>query len=558
MRFAHPPRQPRTTAYGPRKGAILLIILVVSAAALYLGWRIPHDPGSQATTDDLLLIASGIMAASTCIWASLSAGPGRRGWILVAMGCTLWAVAQSIRTTSTNSGILVYTTAFLISVSLLMLGCGLLAGFGRGMGGYRQLCVDMVPPFTAVLIAVWLSDVGPFLQRYEVPRAVGIAALAHGLSSTGLIVLGMTGILASYRLRLAPGLQSLMTGMAIIAIADAFWMQRWIDREINFGVAADVAFCVGFVAVAVGALQERLLPDTGRLLRAEPVVAVPIAPLAAPITLLALFALIAAQTVWGEWTPHGTVITAVGGLIVVGFVLMWEHLVTERESALAEEIDVLSERIDGLISQVGRDPLTGLLNRRAFQERLDHELVIGRTRKASVVLALIDVDNFKQVNDNLGHQVGDQVLQAVASVLIGAARATDVVARYAGDEFVMIFPGITEEDAATVGHRMLEHVRLIGDQISALGGDRTSLSIGLAITHCCKRNASQLTAIADAAMYDAKEGGKDRLVAINADTLTAAAWWGAEPATSAVLARDDRRGTGPLSSSAGGQSLLAG
>jgi diguanylate cyclase (GGDEF)-like protein len=214
---------------------------------------------------------------------------------------------------------------------------------------------------------------------------------------------------------------------------------------------------------------------------------------------------------------------------------MWEDLVAERQSVLTEEIDLLSERIDGLISQVGRDPLTGLMNRRAFQERLEHELGSGRRVGHSVAIALIDVDNFKQVNDNLGHGVGDQVLQAVASVLIGACRASDIAARYAGDEFVMILPGVDEETAAQVCRRIGESVRRVNDQLRPVTSIGVTLSIGVAVTYRCKRNVAQLVAIADAAMYDAKEGGKDQVVAVNADTLVSSTVWGADPATSALV-----------------------
>lgn len=216
--------------------------------------------------------------------------------------------------------------------------------------------------------------------------------------------------------------------------------------------------------------------------------------------------------------------------------MMWENVDFERETVLTDEIDTLSDRIDGLISQVGRDPLTGLLNRRAFQDRLEYEIENGRASNQPVTIALIDVDNFKRVNDTLGHAVGDQVLQAVSSILIGACRGTDVAARYAGDEFVMIFPGIDEATAGQVAQRIVDSVRRINDQLMPATDVRVTLSVGVAVTHQCRRNVAQLVAIADAAMYDAKEGGKDRVIAIDADTLTMTAWWGADPAASSTWA----------------------
>ena len=134
------------------------------------------------------------------------------------------------------------------------------------------------------------------------------------------------------------------------------------------------------------------------------------------------------------------------------------------------------------------------------------------------------------------------MLQAVASILIGACRTSDVAARYAGDEFVMIFPGVDEQTAGQVSHRIIESVRRINDQLTPATGVHVSLSVGLAVTYRCKRNVAQLVAIADAAMYDAKEGGKDRVIAVDADTLTAAAYWGADPAASAAWATRQAQG----------------
>jgi regulator of RNase E activity RraA len=93
---------------------------------------------------------------------------------------------------------------------------------------------------------------------------------------------------------------------------------------------------------------------------------------------------------------------------------------------------------------------------------------------------------------------------------------------------------------------------LINEQLSAAVGVSVTLSVGVATTHRCKRSVAQLVAIADAAMYDAKEAGKDRVVAVDADTLVATAYWGAEPASSASAATwsavSDRRGSRSLRS----------
>jgi diguanylate cyclase (GGDEF)-like protein len=544
MRIASPTRAFRREQ-PDRKTALMLILVVVGLAALYIGWRIPHGSSGAFRTGDRLLLLCGIAAAGGSVMAAYKAACTRGGWLLIALGSFVWAIAQLFRAEASEPGMLVYTGLYLLTSICLVYGCVVLAGMGRGPGGYRLLLTDLFPPFIAVITLVWLADIGPFIKRFDLPRYVEVAAVAHGVSAVALIVVGLIGISSWRSLQVHPAVRSLMAGMALVALADGFWLQRWFDRNSSFGTAADVAFCIGFVTITVAALQTRLLALwQSSLPTPDPVYARRLTRHSAPFALLILLALIGGQATFGEMTDRGIAICAYSGLVVVVFAMMWENLVTEREAVLADEIDLLSERIDGLISQVGRDPLTGLLNRRAFQERLDHDILVGRGTGSSVAVALIDVDNFKQVNDSLGHAVGDQVLQAVASILIGVARSSDVVARYAGDEFVMIFPGITEDAAGLVCHRMVESVRLINEQLSPIGGIRVTLSIGVAFTDKCKRNASQLVAIADAAMYDAKESGKDRVVVVNADTLTAAAYWGAEATHAAAVehqARSDRR-----------------
>jgi diguanylate cyclase (GGDEF)-like protein len=225
------------------------------------------------------------------------------------------------------------------------------------------------------------------------------------------------------------------------------------------------------------------------------------------------------QALFGESVRYGIATTIAAALTMLAVVVTRQSIVLRRDRHLRQEIGELSTQIDGLISQVGRDPLTGLLNHTAIHERIDHELAFGRVNGEPVAVALIDVDNFKSINDSLGHQAGDRVLRAVASVLTAACRGTDVAARYAGDEFMLLLPGLDESNAGVVCVRIAREVRRINDDLNFGQIARVSLSIGVAVTHKCRRSVSQTVAIADAAMYDAKENGKDRVVVVNADTL---------------------------------------
>ena len=111
----------------------------------------------------------------------------------------------------------------------------------------------------------------------------------------------------------------------------------------------------------------------------------------------------------------------------------------EAQQQLAEQ----SERISTLETLSYRDELTGLLNRRGFNEQLRHALAIARRIESTGVLTFIDLDNFKTINDDLGHQAGDEVLVHLANLLDENVRATDVAARLGGDEFAVILQHTT-------------------------------------------------------------------------------------------------------------------
>ena len=144
------------------------------------------------------------------------------------------------------------------------------------------------------------------------------------------------------------------------------------------------------------------------------------------------------------------------------------------------------------------DPLTGLINRRAMLARLESELATFKRTGDSLAFAMIDVDNFKTINDTRGHAGGDAALQAIANVLQTRTRETDVPARFAGDEFALIMP---RTDAATIT-TVMERV------YDGLGEHGLGASIGVAFAHR-DISAEALIAKADDGVYAAKRAGKN-------------------------------------------------
>jgi diguanylate cyclase (GGDEF)-like protein len=158
------------------------------------------------------------------------------------------------------------------------------------------------------------------------------------------------------------------------------------------------------------------------------------------------------------------------------------------------------------------DSLTQLPNRRLLNDRLHQAVVQAKRDQTRLALMFIDLDKFKPVNDDFGHQAGDELLQAVARRLLACVRESDTVARLGGDEFVVLLPVIdVARDAITVGEKiqkaLIQPFTLSKGQTVSI-----SLSAGIAIYPEHGRDENELTKRADAAMYQAKTTGRDRFV----------------------------------------------
>jgi diguanylate cyclase (GGDEF)-like protein len=189
---------------------------------------------------------------------------------------------------------------------------------------------------------------------------------------------------------------------------------------------------------------------------------------------------------------------------------------TQREQALfaylAQQTAVAIENValhEQLRRQATVDEITGLSNHRRFREALAQE--VARTQRSGhpTALLLLDIDDFKQINDTYGHQLGDGILRTVADVIAGACRATDEPARYGGDELAVILPDTDLEGAWTVGESMrraVEELELALEDGTPL---RVTVSVGAgAVEH--DGDAGGLIEAADTALYQAKRAGKNR------------------------------------------------
>ena len=179
--------------------------------------------------------------------------------------------------------------------------------------------------------------------------------------------------------------------------------------------------------------------------------------------------------------------------------------------ALADSMSLALSNIalrEKLRTQSLRDPLTGLYNRRYMEDALERYVSLAERTSSATSVVMIDLDNFKRLNDEFGHAKGDAVLRDVAGQLVGALRPADVVARYGGEELMVILPNCGLEDAAAKA----EMLRMRVEGLSELHGVPISASFGVATVPETSTNAADIIPMADAALYAAKGAGKNRVV----------------------------------------------
>lgn len=189
-----------------------------------------------------------------------------------------------------------------------------------------------------------------------------------------------------------------------------------------------------------------------------------------------------------------------------------DHAMLDR---LREAVEIALRNaalIDRLQSQASVDSLTECYNRRAFDEFLRIETVRARRYRRTMALLLLDLDNFKHLNDDFGHPVGDHALRRVASLLLGAFRTTDVVCRLGGDEFAVIFPETTKQDAKRLATRLRARVEAtFPDELIPCA---VTASLGVGAFPADGEESQQLIRAVDHALYVAKSEGRNRVACV--------------------------------------------
>jgi diguanylate cyclase (GGDEF)-like protein len=177
-------------------------------------------------------------------------------------------------------------------------------------------------------------------------------------------------------------------------------------------------------------------------------------------------------------------------------------------AALALDRERATDSAEAYAHAAAVDTVTGVFNRRYFQVRLDEELQRSRRHQIPLALLLIDIDDFKHVNDSYGHLAGDTVLRDIGEILRRSVRIFDVCARFGGEEFVIIMPGSSTENAQRIAERIREHIEAYRPTDRVLASLRVTVSVGLTVSTSASA-PSQLLERADRALYMAKHAGKN-------------------------------------------------
>jgi diguanylate cyclase (GGDEF)-like protein len=179
--------------------------------------------------------------------------------------------------------------------------------------------------------------------------------------------------------------------------------------------------------------------------------------------------------------------------------------------ALADSMSLALSNIslrEKLRTQSLRDPLTGLYNRRYMEDALERFVSLGERTGTSTAVLMLDLDNFKRLNDEYGHAKGDAVLRDVAAQLIGGLRPSDVICRYGGEELMVILPDCSLDDAKLKAETLRVRIEGLSDMHDAA----ITVSIGIAAIPETSTSMADIVPMADAALYSAKGQGKNRVV----------------------------------------------
>jgi diguanylate cyclase (GGDEF)-like protein len=462
-------------------------------------------PGGARLTrelDDLAELAAAAWAAGACLWrAHRLAGRSRLAWSLLGAGCGAWALGEAVW--SYYEIIAGSATPFpsLADIGFLLFPVLALAGllsrpstaFTRH--GRTRVALDALLVSASLFLISWVTALGS-VYRAGADTVFGAAvSLAYPL--TDVILLAVTiVVLAFARAGHRGGLSWVAAGITALSVGDSGF--AYLTATSHYGVVnlIDAGWVVGFLLLGAAAVVDREGSETS-------------AHAALPRTAL-LLPYVPASVAVGV-VLHSAAVNRLDIVAATATCAIIAALVGRQMLVLTDNRRLMSR----VSHQAFHDVLTGLANRALFADRLTHALELHRRDMRDVTVLLIDLDDFKTVNDSLGHPAGDELLVRVSERLRAVVRTGDTVARLGGDEFaVLVEDG---GDAVDLASRILASL----DRAVILAGRSVPVeaSIGIATLAGSDASATDVDMLkrADMAMYAAKRAGKATVCTYSGD-----------------------------------------
>ena len=483
--------QPRVHAW--------LAYLVAGLIAMFAFALLPRGSRAQDVVYDGVSISAAIVIL---LGVRLHRPANHYPWLLIAAGQFAFFVGDLLWVIYAEMG----QSPFPSLADVFYLGgypfiaAGLALGIRRRLtGGDRSGLLDASILVTSAAVLAWTFQIGPLVSGLDPdPLAFGIS-LAYPLMDLLVIGVGI-GLLATPGAR-TTSFRFVAISLVTLLIADQIYALQTAEGSYENGGLLDLAWMVGYLTWGAAALH----PSMRAVFDPRPVAVTLLGPLrlaflgAAMLTGPVLLA-------FGRPDPDLGVIVIAGGTAILSL------LVLIRLAGLVRLLsaDIAKRRVleEELSFQATHDPLTHLTNRRLFVQRVDQALDAGG-EVPDVAVLFLDLDDFKTVNDSLGHAAGDALLIAVAGRIRSCLRERDVAARLGGDEFAVL---LRETSTAVEAEAAAGRLAMALSVPIALEGTvvPVAASIGIALPTAQITHVDDLLRAADIAMYGAKARGKDR------------------------------------------------
>lgn len=454
------------------------------------------------TVDRLTLVALSIYAMVSAVLAARSAdGDGRRAWMMMAVALAAWSVGNLIwayraitlglNTFPSSPGFWYVAFTVLAAVAMTLFPAG------PTRGSRLRNVLDGITATLCLFLLMWMAALHGVYNSYVADGEVPVLRLLFPIGdlmvlTTALLILGRAG--ARYRREL----WGLTAAVALVTVTDTGYANLVASGRVGTVTLLDLGWVAASIAFAVAA-QLSLRSSSPR--RPESVSS--------------------SSSIWLPYIPlllAGTIGPAIimSGLESVVVPLVVVAVVFRQAVSALENRRLLAATAD----QALRDPLTGLANRTLFHDRLAHAMMLRQRDDRSVAVVSMDIDDFKLVNDSLGHPVADIVLVKVGERISACIRPGDTVARLGGDEFALLLEG-EEDQSYVVAGRVVESF----DRPFVIDGEGMLVrpSVGIAVASPDEPDLAPETLMkrADLAMYAAKRSRSSDIHSFSPDMALA-------------------------------------